>query len=248
MSRLLTHAGALLCALLASVLFCAALQPTVVETATMGLSLAVIGAGLCAGRRHMVALVPAALAAAGLLLIGFSIPASAAPAHKAVPLVAAIEAPAQPLALAAPVAPQQVVVSVAQPDAAERSISLPVADWTAAARNVVFTLLLGLWALAKNKLPAPVLWAVKLYGEQKLIEQAINLAINAVPGAAKGQPLTIDVGNAVLAHALQWVVDEVPSFVVKLMGGEDGIKAKIFAALHLEPDASAAAMGVKATA
>ena len=51
----------------------------------------------------------------------------------------------------------------------------------------------------------------------------------------------------VLAHALQWAVNTAPK-VVKRMGGEEMLHAKIFAALHLEPDASAAALGVATTA
>lgn len=247
MTRVLVHGGALACALLASALFYAALRPTALEAGTMLGALAVIGWGLCVGRRTTLALVPAALAAAGLLLIGFSVPAGAATAHKA-PVLSVVEQPAQPLALALPAAPAQVVVKVAQPDPADTSIALPVAEWAAAARNVVICVLLGIWGVAKNKLPAPILWALKLYGEQKLVEQAVNMGINAVPGAAKGEALSINVGSQVLAHALQWVVDTVPGFVVSLMGGEDGIKAKIFAALHLEPDASAAELGVKAAA
>lgn len=248
MNRLLVHASALACAALVAALLYGALGATAVQAVTVFGALTIVGHGLCVGRRSLIALVPAALAAAGLILVGFSLPAAAAPAHKASALLSALEPPPQPLMLASPAVPQQVVVKVAASDtSADRSISLPVSDWTASARNLLLSLLAALWAVSKNKLPAPVLWALKLYGEDKLINQAVSLALNAVPGAAKGTPLTIDVGNAVLARALQWLVNDIP-FALKLLGGEDAIKAKIFAALHLEPEASAAAMGVKASA
>lgn len=153
--------------------------------------------------------------------------------------------PALTLPFPAMAAPAPVVVSVAP---ADTSVAVPISDWLAAAREGVTTVLIALLGLALRKLPAPLVWAVKLYGEQKIVDQIVSMGINAVPGAAKGEPLSIDVGSKVLAHGLQWAVETLPGLVIKMLGGQDGLQAKIFAALNLESDASAAALGVKSTA
>lgn len=243
MPRLLMHAGALVCALAVILVCCTLTHPSAGETVAIILAMAFLTFGLCAARTERSYLIASALAAAGLLVVVFGVSAEAATAHK---VLGVIEAPVQPLALVAPTPPQQVVVSVAQPDA--NNVAVPIGQWLQNARDFLEALFLGVLAFALRKLPAPVVWAVKMYGEDKIVQQAIALAINAVPGAAKGEALSIPVGSSVLAHALQWVVDNVPKFAVSMMGGEDAIKAKIFAALHLEADASAAAMGVAATA
>lgn len=141
--------------------------------------------------------------------------------------------------------PAPVVVQLAP---AETSVSVPVASWASSLRDILSTIMLGVLTFALTKLPAPLAWVIRAYGVQRLVDTAVALALNAVPGASKGAPLSVDVGNRVLASALQWAVNEAPGFVVKIAGGEDGLKTKIFAALHLEPDASAALLGVKSTA
>lgn len=242
MNRLLMHAGAALCALAALAVVIHAIHPTLLEAVALGVALTVIGWGLCVGRYNRAALLPAALAAAGILMIGFAHPAAAA---TKIPLLHAIEAPV--LAPPAAVAPTPVNVTVTAP-AADTSVAIPLGQWLSLIQGTLGTVLMGLLGMALTTLPAPLAWAIRAYGEDKIVQQAISLAINAVPGAAKGEPLTVEVANPVLAHGLQWVTDNVPKFAIKLMGGEDAIKAKLFAALHLTPDASAAALGVKATA
>ena len=255
MPCLLIHAGALSCALAFVVSVTLGLHLTFVQGNGLFCGVIVgLGLGLCsAPLRRIVRL------SLVLILLGLSA-ALVLPAHaKGAPQFDTIEQAlaatsalrAKPAAsLAAPIptlpAAAPVVVSVERAPSAETSIAVPLNEWAALARNTVVTVLLALWGCARNKLPAPVLWAIKLYGERRLIEQAVDLAINAVPGASKGAPLTIDLGNRVHAYAVQWIIDTVPGLVVTMMGGEAGIRAKIFAALHLEPDADAAALGVAA--
>lgn len=246
MTRPLMHAVALLCALALSLICLVLTHPTPAEFCGEVLAIGFLGVGLCLGRTRPLALPASLLAASGLLMVVFCAPADAATvAHK---VLGVIEAPVQPLALAAPSAPPAIHVTVAAADAADKSVAIPLGQWLSLIQGTLGTVLMGLLGMALTKLPAPLAWAIKAYGEDKIVQQAISLAINAVPGAAKGEPLTVEVANPVLAHGLQWVTDNVPTFAVKMMGGEDAIKAKLFAALHLEPSASAAALGVKATA
>jgi len=56
-------------------------------------------------------------------------------------------------------------------------------------------------------------------------------------GASKDKSLTVDVGNKVLAQALQYVIDHAPDWLTDWMGGPEQIAQKIVARLNLRPDA-----------
>lgn len=73
-----------------------------------------------------------------------------------------------------------------------------------------------------------------------VVRTAVDYALNAVEGAAKGQVLTIPVGSAVVAKALQRALDSTPAWIIRLAGGPAEIGARIFRSLHLEPDSTAA--------
>jgi hypothetical protein len=72
------------------------------------------------------------------------------------------------------------------------------------------------------------------------VRTAVDYALNAVEGAAKGQVLTIPVGSAVVAKALQRALDSTPGWIVRLAGGPNELGARIFRSLDLEPDSTAA--------
>ncbi|MFY9295008.1 MAG: hypothetical protein WAP03_30645 [Methylorubrum rhodinum] len=73
-----------------------------------------------------------------------------------------------------------------------------------------------------------------------VVRTAVDYALNALEGAAKGQVLTIPVGSAVVAKALQRALDSTPAWIIRLAGGPAEIGARIFRSLHLEPDSTAA--------
>lgn len=59
----------------------------------------------------------------------------------------------------------------------------------------------------------------------------------AVETFQKRAGLVVDVGNAVLARALQYVLDHSPAWLQSWMGGPEQIAQKIIARLNLAPDA-----------
>lgn len=71
----------------------------------------------------------------------------------------------------------------------------------------------------------------------QVLNKAIDYAINMVKGATKDKTLDVDVGNAVLARALQYVLDHSPAWLQSWMGGPELIAQKIIARLNLAPDA-----------
>lgn len=63
------------------------------------------------------------------------------------------------------------------------------------------------------------------------ITQAINYAIQQVEGFDKGKTIDLNVGSSALAVALRFLIEHGPTWLIKLAGGPDKIKAQILAAL-----------------
>ena len=142
--------------------------------------------------------------------------------------------------VAGPVLAAEVVTAPAAPTA----VVLPWGDWIVAigqaATAVLLPVLVGLISKAVYQV-AP--WAM-LFLTQKRIEQmaqaVTDYALNAVGGIAKGQQLSVPVGSAVIAKAVQRAVDVVPAKVIAAAGGQNGIAEIVFRKLDLVPEATAA--------
>jgi len=123
-------------------------------------------------------------------------------------------------------------------------VSIPYGDWlaeTSHIASVVLTpILLGLLA----KMTGPAGLFLRTFLGERLIRNAVAYAVNAVEGASKGKTLPVSVGSKVLAEAVQYALTEGAPWLVKTLGGPEGIKNKIFRALDLEETATAAKLGV----
>ena len=75
---------------------------------------------------------------------------------------------------------------------------------------------------------------------ERLVRNATDFAINAVAGAVRGRTLTVPLGSAVIAKAVQRALEQGPSWLVRAAGGRDGIAEKVFRALPLEDAATVA--------
>ncbi|WP_246733413.1 hypothetical protein [Methylobacterium sp. BTF04] len=93
-------------------------------------------------------------------------------------------------------------------------------------------------ALARLAGPLRVLVTTTLV--ERLVRNVGDYAINAVAGAVRGRTLTIAVGSAVIAGAVQRALGEAPGWLVKAAGGTDGLGEKVFRSLALEEAATAA--------
>lgn len=95
---------------------------------------------------------------------------------------------------------------------------------------------IAMWML--RKLPANI---VAIFGNARvelLLNNAIAYGLNAVEGAVKGKTLEVDVGNKVLAQALQYAVDNAPGWLQTWAGGPEGLAKKIWGRLNLGEGAS----------
>lgn len=113
------------------------------------------------------------------------------------------------------------------------SYGATVAQWASAVGTLIFAFVT--WLL--RKLPTQIYSILVTMRADQLIQKGIDYAINMVQGATKDKALTVDVHNAVLAQALQYVVDHSPDWLTSWMGGPDAIAQKIVARLNLAPDA-----------
>lgn len=124
------------------------------------------------------------------------------------------------------------------------AVVLPWGDWIVAIGQAVTAVLLPvLVGLISRAVYQVAPWAM-LFLTQRRIEQmaeaVTDYALNAVGGVAKGQQLTIPVGSAVIAKAVQRAVDVVPAKVIAAAGGPNGIAEIVFRRLTLVPEANAA--------
>lgn len=120
------------------------------------------------------------------------------------------------------------------------TITIPAANYidqiAVVIRDIGTAALPALAALILTMLPMPIRAFAGPFMQKfmdQLLQRAIDYGVNAVKGATKDGNLNIPVGNAVLAHALQYVIDHAPGWLIKAAGGEDGLRQKIFARLNL---------------
>ncbi|MEN3238300.1 hypothetical protein PUR29_33165 [Methylobacterium ajmalii] len=124
------------------------------------------------------------------------------------------------------------------------SIDLPWGAWLAAAMpsvaSVAVTILGGVASAALAKL-AP--WATLFISQKRIeatIQTGLDYGINAVQGATKDAKLTVPVGSQVLAVALQRIIDSTPAKIIDAVGGPAEIAKRLFRAMHLDENSSAA--------
>jgi hypothetical protein len=126
------------------------------------------------------------------------------------------------------------------------TVTIPYGDYLVELAHIVGSLSVALFPLAIALLPAPVRIVVSaIFGEQ-LLRNARDYALNAVEGAAKGKTLRVDVGNQVLAQAVDYAVREGAPWLIRWLGGPEGIRLKIFRLLDLEEQVSAEQLGLAA--
>jgi hypothetical protein len=122
--------------------------------------------------------------------------------------------------------------------------AVPWGDWLTALLQPVSAVLVPLAAAALTAGIARVApWAASVMTRDR-VEAAIRAGAefgqNAVAGAARGRTVSVDLGSAVVATGARHVLATAPAHVVRTAGGAEGIAARIFRALPLDPQASVA--------
>lgn len=147
------------------------------------------------------------------------------------------------LALACSALPFACLITPAHADGSA-SVTIPWGDWLTALLQPVSAVLVPLAAAAVTAGIARVApWAASVLTRDR-VETAIRAGVaygqNAVAGAARGRTVSVDLGSAVVTAGARHVLATAPAHVVRSAGGVEGVAARIFRALPLDPQASAA--------
>ncbi|MGE7154590.1 hypothetical protein ACQKJ1_12695 [Methylorubrum rhodesianum] len=115
--------------------------------------------------------------------------------------------------------------------------------------DAVLALVQGVTALLTPVLVAALAAALARFGGplrllitdalvERLVRNATDYALNAVAGAVRGRRLTVSVGSAVIARAVQRALDQAPAWLLRAAGGGEGVAEKVFRTLPLEAAAT----------
>ena len=148
------------------------------------------------------------------------------------------------LALACAFSSPAFAAEVVAPIPVAPAVILPWGDWVVAIGQTLTAILMPiLVGLAGKAIYQVAPWA-SMFLTQARLEQmtkaVTDYALNATEGVIKGQALTIPMGSAVIAKAVQRAVDAAPKAVVSAAGGPNGVAVLVFRTLHLEDGATAA--------
>lgn len=119
------------------------------------------------------------------------------------------------------------------------AVSVPAGDWLTDTAAFLGPLLAAAVLWMVRKLPPQVASLLMSMRVDQLLNKAIAYGINSVREATHDKPLTVDVGNAVIAKALQYAIDHGPGKLIDWMGGTEMIREKIIARLNLDAKAAA---------
>lgn len=124
-------------------------------------------------------------------------------------------------------------LAMAQAAPATTTVAVPVGDWLTDTAAFLGPLLAAVVLWMIRKLPPQVAALLMSMRVDQLLNKAITYAINSVATATHDKPLTLDVGNAVVAQAVQYAIDHGPSGLIDWMGGTEKIRQKIIARLNV---------------
>lgn len=148
------------------------------------------------------------------------------------------------------VATLMVAFSIASVLAQDTTVTIPYGNWISAVLPFIgFIVLLGVIILLAYVIKFLPPWAqslVAVAGQKELIgyaKQAINTAVMATQGAVKDKEIKLDVGNPLVAKAVQTAIDTWPQAAIDKLGGVDGVKKFVISQLEdhgvvLPPDAT----------
>jgi hypothetical protein len=134
--------------------------------------------------------------------------------------------------------------TVSAPDA--ETVVIPYGNWIEAVLDRFLQIIVAAAMVAitiiSRSLPK---WLVPIVGTfltEQNISRGISYGANMVKGATKDKTLSVDVGSQVVAQAVQYVINSAPAFLIKFMGGEEGIRDKVLARINFAESADAASL------
>lgn len=123
----------------------------------------------------------------------------------------------------------------------DANVTISAGPWIEMVREILLTIVIPVisyyvvQAVRKNS-TIGALFLTQSHVEQ-LGNAATEFAINAIPGAVKEAKLSMSVGSAVIAKAVQYGIDAAPAKAMEAAGGPEGLAKIVFRKLNLEDKA-----------
>ncbi|MEH3118285.1 MAG: hypothetical protein PGN25_12035 [Methylorubrum populi] len=148
-----------------------------------------------------------------------------------------------PLMLALPLAACTPAHAVPPPLTEATALVLPWGDAVLALAQgltaLLTPILVAALAAALARVGGPLRLLVTNALIERLVRNATDYALNAVAGAVRGRTLSVPVGSAVIARAVQRALDQAPAWLIRAAGGGEGLAEKVFRSLPLDEAATA---------
>lgn len=119
--------------------------------------------------------------------------------------------------------------------ASDTIVQIPIGTWADYILPALAAVLLAALIWGVSKLPIQAIFKTLL--TEQVLSKAVDFGINMVQGATKDKVLEVDVGNAVVKSAADYVIKYGPKWLIDFLGGETGIKDRIIARLDITPKA-----------
>ncbi|TXN19221.1 hypothetical protein [Methylobacterium sp. WL19] len=124
----------------------------------------------------------------------------------------------------------------------DATVLLPWGDGAIALAHLITAFLVPLAITAATAAVARIAGPLQVLITTSLVERLVrnvgDYAINAVAGAVRGRTLSVPVGSAVIAQAVQRALDQAPAWLVTASGGAEGLAEKVFRSLPLDEEAT----------
>lgn len=112
-------------------------------------------------------------------------------------------------------------------------LTIPYGQWIVAFQEMATPLIGVVLVFLFRALPESIVSIIRTAKVDQLLTKAVQSAVNQVAGAAKDKKLEIPVANDVVRKIVQYAVDEGPAWLIKWMGGVEGVKAKAIARIQV---------------
>lgn len=122
--------------------------------------------------------------------------------------------------------------------AADTAVTIPIGEWASSLLMTVASVAVPIIMWALRFLPASIAGIIRTAQVEQVLQKAIDYGVNAVAGAAKGKTLDVNLGNQVLAEAIEYALRNGPGWVEGWLGGREGVRERIIARLNVAPEAA----------
>lgn len=116
-------------------------------------------------------------------------------------------------------------------------VTVPYGEWLGMSRDLLLTGAGLAFAWFSRFLPGYAVLLIKTMQVDQILAKAIDYALNQVAGASRDKALSFDVGNAVVASAINYVTQHAGAWFMDFVGGHEMLKKKIQARVNLADNA-----------